>query len=391
MRLFIQDQWTRGRMTLQGALRYDHAWSYYPAQQIGPTRFLPQGLYVPDTKGVLGYHDISPRMGVAYDLFGDGKTALKFHTGRYLEAAVNGNGNYSELRPINRISNSVTRTWTDANRNFEPDCDLQNGLAQDLRPTGGDFCGAWSNANFGKEVPVLSYDEQILKGWYNRPSDWQITATVQQEVVASRLGRGRLHASLAAELHGDRQPRGRAVGLHDVQRHRAERSASSRRWRLRRVGTLQRQPGQVQRRSINYRTYAPVYGNVSQVYNGVDVNVSARLRGGLQVQGGTSTGQQVIDSCERARQAAGTGLGRRVFAGRNPVQPDEPVLPRRARHHDARDGRRYLSSCRVPTCSSPSRSRAARACHSRPTGTCRARSQHFPSDVRSRGTHPTSR
>ena len=116
--LFVQDQWTRGRLTLQGALRYDHAWSYYPAQQIGPTRFLPQGLFVPDTKGVLGYHDINPRVGVAYDVFGNGKTALKFNTGRYLEAAVNGNGNYSELRPINRVSNSVTRTWTDANRNF---------------------------------------------------------------------------------------------------------------------------------------------------------------------------------------------------------------------------------------------------------------------------------
>ena len=77
---------------------------------------------------------------------------------------MNGNGNYSELRPISRITNSVTRTWTDANRNYQPD-DLNNGLAQDLRPSGGDFCGAWSNANFGKEVPVLSYDEQILKGW----------------------------------------------------------------------------------------------------------------------------------------------------------------------------------------------------------------------------------
>jgi len=48
----------------------------------------------------------------------------------------------------------------------------------------------------------------------------------------------------------------------------------------------------------NYRTYAPAYGNVSQVYNGVDFNVSARLHWGLTVQGGTSTGQQVIDSCD---------------------------------------------------------------------------------------------
>ena len=66
-------------------------------------------------------------------MFGNGKTALKFNTGRYLEAAVNGNGNYSALRPSNRVPTSVTRSWTDANGNFTPDCDLLNGEAQDLR------------------------------------------------------------------------------------------------------------------------------------------------------------------------------------------------------------------------------------------------------------------
>ena len=48
----------------------------------------------------------------------------------------------------------------------------------------------------------------------------------------------------------------------------------------------------------DYRTYSPAYGNVSQVYNGVDVSVNARLRNGLQVQAGTSTGQTVVDACE---------------------------------------------------------------------------------------------
>ena len=28
---FVQDTWTRGRLTLQGALRYDRAWSWSPA------------------------------------------------------------------------------------------------------------------------------------------------------------------------------------------------------------------------------------------------------------------------------------------------------------------------------------------------------------------------
>ena len=39
---FAQDSWTRDRLTLQGAVRYEHAWSYYPASYIGGTRFFPR-------------------------------------------------------------------------------------------------------------------------------------------------------------------------------------------------------------------------------------------------------------------------------------------------------------------------------------------------------------
>ena len=39
--LYVQDQWTRDRLTLQGAARFDRAWSWFPRQQEGPSRFLP--------------------------------------------------------------------------------------------------------------------------------------------------------------------------------------------------------------------------------------------------------------------------------------------------------------------------------------------------------------
>ena len=39
--LFIQDQWTRGKLTLQGALRFDRSYSWFPQQTEGPSRFLP--------------------------------------------------------------------------------------------------------------------------------------------------------------------------------------------------------------------------------------------------------------------------------------------------------------------------------------------------------------
>ena len=125
---YAQDQWTRGRMTLQGALRYDHAWSYFPEAQVGPTRFFPNPVVYPDTKGVTGYNDLTPRAGIAFDVFGTGKTAVKANIGRYLEAAQNG-GLFIASRPSGRLQTTTTRSWTDANKNFVADCDLLNERA----------------------------------------------------------------------------------------------------------------------------------------------------------------------------------------------------------------------------------------------------------------------
>src|SRR5215510_6541972 len=124
-----QEQFTLGRMTLSGAVRYDHAWSYFPEQTVGPVRFFPTAVTYPRTTGIDGYNDLWPRGGLAYDLFGTGKTSLKFNFGRYLEAAQNG-GLFIALNPTGRLSTTTTRTWQDDNGNFIADCSLENGAAQ---------------------------------------------------------------------------------------------------------------------------------------------------------------------------------------------------------------------------------------------------------------------
>ena len=110
---YLQDSYTVSRITFQGALRYDHAWSYFPEQEIIPVRFFPQGKTYPATEGS-SYNDLEPRGGVAVDLFGNGKTSLKFSFGRYLEAAQNA-GFFTANNPLGRLSTTVSRTWTDAN------------------------------------------------------------------------------------------------------------------------------------------------------------------------------------------------------------------------------------------------------------------------------------
>jgi hypothetical protein len=119
---YVQDQITRGRLTMTGALRYDHSWSYYPEQSIGGpgVRFLPNQVHVGRVEGRdrLQRHHAACRC--AYDVFGNGKTAVKFNVGKYLEAAVNGNGNYSALLPELAHRPHAERTWTDANGNYSP-------------------------------------------------------------------------------------------------------------------------------------------------------------------------------------------------------------------------------------------------------------------------------
>jgi hypothetical protein len=302
--LFVQDQWTLDRLTVQGAARFDRARSWFPAQQQGPSRFLPTPILIPETRGVDSYNDVTFRVGAAYDPFGNGKTALRATLGKYLEGA-GALGNYANTNPSLRMPQTtpvfgtagITRAWNDANQNREPDCDLSNPAAQDLRSSGGDQCGVMSNTRFGMNVLTNDFDPAILRGWGVRPSDWNLSVSVQQQ-IAPRVSvdvayfRRSYHGFFVADNlavqpsdltpfsivapQDPRLPGGGGYVVSDL------------------FDLVPEKAGQVS----NLVADSSRYGTWTQYFNGVDVNLNVRDVKRLTFIGGVSTGQTVADNCE---------------------------------------------------------------------------------------------
>jgi hypothetical protein len=82
---FLTDQYTIGRATINGGIRFDHYNSYSPAQTTLAYNYGPvnvASVSYPDTS-YAKFNNFAPRIGATYDLTGDGKTILKANYGLY--------------------------------------------------------------------------------------------------------------------------------------------------------------------------------------------------------------------------------------------------------------------------------------------------------------------
>jgi hypothetical protein len=285
--MYVQDRWTIGRMTANAGLRYDYHSGYWPELHLGPGTWVPtRDITFPKTDAQ-SWHDFSPRLGLAYDLFGNGRTAVKVSAGRYVLAAAATAGS----SPSGSLANSTNRAWNDADRDFVPDCDLVN-----LELNGE--CGRASNLRFGQVLaPTVRWNQDVLRGWAVRPYNWEFSTAIQHELVP----RVALEFGYFRRIFGNfTLTDNLATTKDDYDAFSIPAPVDA---RLPDGGGQVISPlydlkpakvGQVD----NYVTFSSDYGKQQEHWNGVDFTISARPRNGVVLQGGVSTGHTSYDGCE---------------------------------------------------------------------------------------------
>ena len=268
--MYGQDQWTVKRLTVNAGVRLDLHNSSVSEQESGPGPFVPAQSW-PKVEDVPNWRDLSPRLGVAYDLFGNGRTAVKATFNRYV---VRDNTAFAAQNNPLLFNATATRTWTDANRDF---------VTQESE------LGPLSNRNFGTAVPTTTVDDEVREGWGVRADNWEWSAGVQHELTPRvSLTAGYFHRSFGNFLVLDN----RAVTPADYDPFCIMAPADS---RLPGGGgnlvcdLYDLNPaklGQVD----NLRTSADHYGTQKETFDGMDISATMRLPRRTQISGGLSSG-----------------------------------------------------------------------------------------------------
>lgn len=279
--IYAQDTWKFDRLTANLGIRFDYLNGKIDKQTaaggtwIGPRSF-------EELTNVPNYKDIGPRLGVAYDLFGNGKTALKATVSRYIlpyTLAVT-----RLLNPFNTSVNTATRSWN---------TDNGDGIPQESE------LGPLSNNAFGQVNVATRYDDPTIRGFGKRRGNWEYAASVTQEVMPRlSVDAGyyrRVQNNFTATDNLDvaptdfnpfcvtspRDPRlpgggGQQIcGLYDIVSTKFGVATNN---VVRRVADL----GVEQ----------------SEVFDGLDVTFAARPGGGVFLNGGVATGRIHFDQCQ---------------------------------------------------------------------------------------------
>ena len=296
--LYAQDQWTVDRLTVNAGVRFDYWGAGFPDGEIAPSTYRLESFSFQGQQP-FGFTDLNPRLGIAYDLFGDGKTAIKASASRYSTQMTN--DQVSSLSPTDPAS--MKRVWDDVN--FD-------GIVQGdplIVEANGELIRDDGNPAFGLPVVTALVDSDWATGFGERGGNWEYSASVQRELASNvSLNVAYFYRTFVNFNVTDTL----ALGPEDYDTFSVTAPLDPRLpggggnvvsgLFARKLGALGRAPDSVRQRADNFASQ-------SQSWKGLDISLNARLED-LLLQGGVSTGSTSFDRCALnalVPERAGTG------------------------------------------------------------------------------------
>jgi len=295
--VYLTDTWTVKRLTANIGLRLDYLNESIPAQHFDAGTWVPARDY-PERNNVPNWKDFDPRLGVVYDLFGTGKTAVKASLNRYV--AVEGTGTAQSNAPVNTFRASSTQTWLNPGCNATQGCPGGfDGTVPSLSVIATQLTGSQSPGIVGSPVVTSVTDPSLLTGWGKRRYNWETSFGVQQQLLPR----------VSADVTYYRRSQGNFTGTDNLNATPGDYSpfcvtvpADATDSRLPAPGSqicglYDLSPTVLALGSNNFVSFNDASKQRQEVWQGVDIALSARLAGGTYLAGGISSGHTHFSNC----------------------------------------------------------------------------------------------
>ncbi len=297
--LFVQDRWSMGRVTWNLGLRYDWFIGETRESEVLPSRFGPGTTYgkcsdgkaAPGCAGtVQDWKDISPRVGFAMDLFGDGRTAVKASVARYVAGQQIAVAN--QVNPVTALSLSDTRPWTDLDGNGLP-LDANGNIQFN------ELSNSTATPTFGRNVSTTSYDPDVLNGWGKRPYNMEYTIAAQHQ-LASRvsLNGGYYRRTFGNQtFEDDVRFDANDYDSFCIQAPVDPRLPGGGGYQVCGVQDLKPAVFAQQRPASTLIRFSDDFGGETNIYQGYDINIEGRFRNGAFLKAGIGATSRTFDNC----------------------------------------------------------------------------------------------
>jgi hypothetical protein len=270
--VYAQDSWRLNKLTINFGVRFDHVKQHVEGQQAQVGRFAASAAYDDITLPV--WNDISPRTSVVYDVFGNGKTAIRAGFNKFMTAATTG---FAQLyNPT--ASTSSTLTWTDLNGD-----DIAQGERGCVYQTAGcEINFANLPSNFGVRS-LARFDPELQRPYqvaFNAGVSHEIfpgiavTAEWFHSTFKDMIDRNNV-ALLASDYTAVSVYNPVAGGTVTAYNLAASKASA--------VDYLDRNDPDLKR-----------------TYDGLEINFNAKLPGGARLFGGSSTEKTIANACSAA-------------------------------------------------------------------------------------------